>query len=206
MSNVLAGLGLQPDPDVTGAAPVESQPPAQTAPAAPEAEPAAPAPQAAVTPDDDEDIAVPEGAENPDAVRSLIRAERAAARQAYARARDAEARLAAIEEAGKPVEERLALATKRAEDAALEAMRLRVGFKHGLDVTLAERLKGNDEASLTQDAQSLLQALGSKATPAAPQIPGGLNGGPTPPPVQPADPGQSHNNLLLTLAGRRPGA
>lgn len=195
----LDALGLQPDP--------EGQ--ASAAPAAPEVTPATPATPAApapVEPEPDEEIDIPDGAQNPDAVKTLIQAERAAARQAYKRARDAEAQLAAITEASMPVEQRLTAAQARAEEATLEATRLRVGMKHGLPLTFAEMLRGNDEQTLETNAKAVLQELQSRGA-ATPTIPGLTLGGgaQTAPPA--TEPGQAHNNFLLGLiGGRRPGA
>lgn len=193
----LDALGLQPDPEGQGT----------PAPVAPEVTPAASAAPAPVEPELDEEIDIPDGAQNPDAVKTLIQAERAAARQAYKRARDAEAQLAAITEANMPVEQRLTAAQTRAEEAALEATRLRVGMKHGLPLTFAEMLRGSDEQALETNAKAVLQELQSRGAAPAPTIPGLTLGGgaQTAPPV--TEPGQAHNNFLLGLiGGRRPGA
>lgn len=194
----LDALGLQPDPEA------EAQP-APVAPEAPAA-PAVPATPAPVEPPVEEEIEIPEGAENPDAVKSLISAERAAARQAYKRAREAEARLAAIEEANMPVEQRLDAVAKRAEAAELRASKLAVGMKHGLSLTFSELLQGSNEEELDKHAQTVLAELGQRNTPA--MVPGlTLSGGQQPPPAAPTDAGQAHNNwLLAAINGQLPGA
>lgn len=208
----LDALGLQPDPGDTPAAPAA----APAAPAAPQsvtgipAQPAAPeaAPVIPEVPavEPDEEIEVPEGAENPDAVKSLISAERKAAREAYKRAREAEAKLAAITEAAMPAEERIRLATERAAAAELKATKLEVGLELGLPKTFAELLQGSDRQSLETHAKAVLSELQSRtAAPTAVPAPP-LRGSDTPPPAAPVDPGKGHNNFLLGLMGQRPGA
>ena len=226
MSQILGALGLQPDTGSEPAAPAAPAAPV-VAPAAPVAAPAAPAvpqsvtglvaqpaapvaPQTAPTPapaepvvpeDGIDEVVVPEGAENPDAVKNLIQAERAAARAAYKRARDAEAQLAAITEANMPVEERLAAIEQRAKDAELRATKFAVGMKHGLSATFAEMLQGSNEAELETHAQTVLQELNQRTAPVIPGVTlnGGLN---TPPPAAPVDPHRAHAQFLGQLLGR----
>lgn len=221
----LDALGLQPDPGdpqpgqpaapapvAAPAAPAAPQSvtgllaPAVTAPA-PVAAPAAPqTAQADPVPPDDE-IVVPEGAENPDAVKRLIQEERAAARSAYKRARDAEAQLAAITEANMPIEQRLTAVEQRASAAELRATKLAVGMRHGLSLTFSELLQGSNETELDTHAQAVIAELGQRRAPAA--VPGvTLGGGTQPPPVAaPADPAKAHDNWLLArISGQRPGA
>lgn len=186
MSDLLGGLGLEPEAGETATPAATPETPETPAPAAPE-------------PEVDEEIVVPEGAENPDAVKNLIAAERSAARAAYKRAREAEAKLAEIEEAGKPIEERLTSAQRIAADAKLEATRLRVGMKHGLPLTFAEMLKGEDEATLETNAQAIITELKNRGP--APTLPG-LDGGMKTPPAAPANPAQAHNGFLVDVIRR----
>lgn len=219
----LDALGLQPDPG-------DPQPgqPAAPAPVAAPAAPAAPqtvtgllapavttpapvaapvTPQAADPVPPDDEIVVPEGAENPDAVKRLIQEERAAARAAYKRARDAEAQLAAIAEANMPIEQRLTAVEQRASAAELRATKLAVGMRHGLSLTFSELLQGGNEAELDTHAQAVIAELGQRRAPAA--VSGvTLGGGTQPPPAAaPADPAKAHDNWLLArISGQRPGA
>lgn len=183
---LLDNLGLVPEGE-------QSTPEVQ-----PPAEPAAPVAPAEPATEPEEEIVVPEGAENPDAVKNAIAAERAAARAAYKRAKEAEAKLAEIMEAGKPVEERLTDAQKVAAEAKLEAARLRVGMKHGLSLTFSELLKGSDEETLEQHAQAIIAELGTKPRT---QLPG-LDGGVKPDPPAPVNPEQGHNNFLAQIITR----
>lgn len=152
-------------------------------------------------------------ADNPDAVRSLIDRERAAARAAYARAKEAEQRLAAIAEANMPAEERIRLADERARAAESGLLKFRVGLRHNLHESLVDRLRGTTEEELESDAQSLLAQL--NITPAAtpdptPPAPGAppvvpvptAAGYQTPPPAAPVDPGKAHGQFLGQLLGR----
>lgn len=187
--SILDGLGLEPEsPEST---------PAPEAPETPEA-------PAVTEPEAPEPIEVPEGAKNPDAVANLIAAERKAARDANARRRELEAELARIKEEGQPLEQRLQVASQRAQEAELKALRLEVGVAKGLPIELASRLAGSDAESLTQDAESLLEILKTKS--AAPSLPG-LDGGVRRPPAAPANPEQAHNAWLgEVLRQRRTGA
>jgi hypothetical protein len=143
---------------------------------------------------------VPPGAENPDAVRNAIQAERARARAAYAKAKDLETRLRAIEEANMPLEDRLRAATARAEQAEGAFLRYKVGARHNLPETLVDRLRGQTEEELEGDAQSLLSQL-NIAAPAAP-APGPAPTTPgyqQPPPAPPDDPAKAHGQFLAGL-------
>jgi hypothetical protein len=204
--SLLDNLGLEPDPGME--APDAPAAPA-AAPAAPEGvtgsttPPAAPAaPAAPAIPEVDDEIVVPEGAENPDAVRNAIAAERKAARDAYKRAREAEEKLAAITEAAMPIEDRIKAIEARATSAELEAKKLQVGMKHGLSLTFAQMLNGKDEGELETHAKSILAELHQ----AKPNPGINLGGGPNPAPATPADPKVAHNQWLLSHLGRRPGA
>ena len=75
---------------------------------------------------------------------------------------------------------------------ALEAenLRLRIGVKHGLHGDLVERLKGNTEEELLEDAEKLLELFGGKKPPTQ-QPREKLRGG--------GDPTQQHNEDLDDL-------
>src|SRR5579884_123932 len=136
MTDLLAGAGLVPAPSDEGAAAAETV--ETVAPAEPAA-PAAPAEPAAPAPDETEDeIVVPPGAENPDAVRNLIANERKAAKDANARARALEAQLRERENAARPLEDQLSDAKSAATEAALRALRIEIGVSKGLSLTMAK--------------------------------------------------------------------
>lgn len=62
-------------------------------------------------------------------------------------------------------EQALANAEREAQDAKTEALRLRIALAEGLPIDLAERLRGDDEEALREDAQTL-KALVKTAPPA----------------------------------------
>jgi flagellar biosynthesis/type III secretory pathway protein FliH len=186
--SLLEAAGLKPAPgDEPGVAPVEEP---QVAPEAPEKP-------------EDESVEIPEGAKNPDAVKALIAAERKTAREANARAREFERQAAEAAEANKPLEERLANAERKAQEAELNALRVEVGTNLGLSLTLSKRLSGQTVEELAADANTLIAELGNRPKP---QVPG-LDGGVKTPPPSPKDPTQVHNAWLGQLiAGKRQGA
>jgi hypothetical protein len=184
--SLLEGIGLEPAPaDETGVAPVEED--EVVTPPAPE----------------EESIEIPDGAKNPDAVKALIAAERKSARDANARARELERQAAELAEASKPLEERLANAERKAQEAELNALRVEVGTNLGLSLTLSKRLSGSTAEELTTDANTLLAELGTRPKPQVPGLDGGVK---TPPPVT-GDPKLAHNDFLGKLiAQKRNGA
>lgn len=189
MADMLAGLGLTPDPEGNSNPPVTPEPTP------------APAPTPDPTPDPEPDpVEIPEGARNPDAVQRLIDKERQAAREANARRRELEQQLKDREEAALPLEQQVSAATKRAEDAEHRALRFEIGLTHKLPTELVDRLKGTTKDEIEEDAKSLLSFLGTKPTP-APSADGGFQ---QPPPAN-VDPQKAHNNLLVDMF-RRPGA
>ena len=108
-----------------------------------------------------------------------------AKKAAEARAAELESRLSKIEtDAKKAEEEKLVeqqqwqtLAEQRAKDLEdmkaqiesqrLETMRVRVGAELGLPGPLVDRLRGDDEDAIREDAQALLDALPKPAAPSA---------------------------------------
>lgn len=193
MSDLLSGLGLQPDSGDTPAAASEPEPTSPPSPPAPAAEPAP-------IPELEQPIEIPEGAKNPDAVQRLIEAERKNAREANARRRELEQQLQERVEAALPLEQRIAAATKRAEEAEHRALRFEIGLAHKLPTEMVDRLKGTTKDEIQADAQSLLSFL--KQSPSGLSADGGFQ---TPPAVQP-DPAKAHNNLLVGLLTGRSGA
>jgi hypothetical protein len=176
--SLLEGIGLEPEPaspDEAGVAAVDEG--EVVTPPAPE----------------EESIEIPDGAKNPDAVKALIQAERKKARDANARARELERQAAEVAEANKPLEERLANAERKAQEAELNALRVEVGTNLGLSLTLSKRLSGQTAEELAQDANTLLAELGSRPKPQVPGLDGGVK---TPPPPAAQDATQTHNTWL----------
>lgn len=197
MSNVLEGAGLAPAPSEPAepaatepAASVESAADAPVEPAAP-AEPAEP------------EIVVPEGAENPDAVKNAIKAERDAAKAANARARALEAQLREQQEQARPLEDRLRDADAAKSEAELRALRIEIGVSKGLSLTLAKRLSGSTAEEIGADADALAAEMGS--TPAVPSGASADGGFQPPPPAAKPDPAKEHGQFLAALlTGNRP--
>ena len=186
--SVLEGLGLPPD---QGDVPTDTE---ETIEQPQAAAPIIPEPEA------EEPVTIPEGAENPDAVKAAIQSERKLAREANARAREYKRQLEEIADAGKPLEERLANAERRAQEADLHAMRVEIGVSKGLSVELAKRLQGDDAASIQADAQTLSEAIAARPKQQLPSLDGGVKD--NPPPV--GDPAAAHNHLLAdALRGLR---
>jgi hypothetical protein len=179
MSATLSALGLEP---------------ATEDPPEPEAPEAAEPPEPAVTPEPEgEPVVVPPGADNPDAVKALIQAERKKAREANAAARDLERQLKERDDAALPLEDRVTAAEKRAADADLKALRLEVAMETGLSVKLAPRLAGSTKEELVADAAALVAEFGAK--PPAPSLDGGYKKDPP----KTADPNRDHNAFVLSL-------
>lgn len=196
--SLLGGIGLEPapaNPDEAGVASVdEGQVPSV---------PVAAAPEVPEAPEADEPIEIPEGADNPDAVKRLIQAERKVARDANARARRLEQEAVEAAEASKPLEERLANAERKAQEAELNALRIEVGSGLGLSLTLSKRLTGTTAEELAQDATTLIAELGTKPKPQLPGLDGGVK---TPPPTD-VDPSKRHDNWLAeAINAKRHGA
>lgn len=198
MSDLLAAVGLTPAPtDDTTPAPVED--PTETV-TEPVADPTpVPIPE---IPEDDDDVVAPEGAENPDAVVRAIKAERKIAREAYAKAKELERQLAERTEAAIPLEQRVVDATKRAEEATINTLRVTIAARNGI-LDLAPRLKGSTVEEIEEDAKTLLLSLAT--APAVPVPAPNLNGGFQPQPAVKVDPNKAHNEFLSSLfAGRAP--
>ncbi len=145
------------------------------------------------------EVEVPAGAENEDAVKNLIKAERKKARDAYAKARDLERQIAERDEAELPAEERIAAADARAEAAELKALRLEVALEAEVDPKIApkfaERLTGKTREELVADATDLLSLV-----PKAPAA--GLEGGYRQTQAPKAPPEKAHNELVAALLQR----
>lgn len=152
-----------------------------------------PAPVEAHEEEDDDEIEVPQSAENPDAVRNLIKAERKAAREANARAREAEERLKELE--ATPASATPATpAETQPSDAEARALRLEIALDKGLPKTIAMRLQGANREEMEADADALLAEFGSRRSG------GGMDGGfRQDPPAPKVKPEVAHNEFLTGL-------
>ncbi len=104
---------------------------------------------------------VPAGAENPDAVRNALKAERTAAKEAAKRAEAAEARLAELEERDKSEVEKaqgkLTKAEQRAADAEAKLLRYEVATELNVPAKLVPLLTATSEEGLREQATLLLE-------------------------------------------------
>lgn len=100
----------------------------------------------------------------PDAVKEVLAKERKAAREAEKRAKAAEAKAKEYEDAQKSEAEKTAERAETAErerdEARAELLRARVAARVGLPDELVDRLRGDTEEALEDDAKSLLAAMG----------------------------------------------
>ena len=102
----------------------------------------------------------------PDSVKEVLRKERAARREADKRANAAETKAKEYEDAQKSEAEKTlerAETAERERDAAkAEVLRMKVAARVGLPDELVDRLRGDSEEALEEDAKSLMAALGEK--------------------------------------------
>lgn len=123
-------------------------------------------------PSDKDDAALP------DAVKEILAKERRAAREAEKRAKAAEARVKEHEDAQKSEAEKTAERAEKAErerdEARAELLRARVAARTGLPDELVDRLRGDTEEALEEDAKSLMAAMG--ATPGKKKPPAARDG------------------------------
>lgn len=91
---------------------------------------------------------------------------RAALKKANREAESFRRKLKDFEDAGKSEQEKLreglTLAEQRADKSEGRYLRLKVGTSVGLPVDLAERLQGDNEDALVEDAKRLREALGGE--------------------------------------------
>ncbi|MCB0882689.1 MAG: hypothetical protein KDC33_10810 [Thermoleophilia bacterium] len=123
---------------------------------------------------DTDQIATPKDGDLPPEVRAILKKERSAARAAEARAKAAEAKVTEFEAAGKTEMERLtdraAQAEQAAKDATMQLARERVARRVGLPEKFIDRLRGDTEEELEDDATSLLEDLPAREGPATPPV------------------------------------
>jgi len=103
--------------------------------------------------------------------KTALAAERKARRDAEAKSKDLEQRLAAIEDKDKTEVERLtaqvASLTTDLATATVTGARLKVALEKGLTATQAKRLVGDTEEDLSADADELLADLAPSSDPSA---------------------------------------
>jgi hypothetical protein len=137
---------------------------------------------------------VPEGAENPDAVKKALAAERKAAKDARKQAEELAAKVKDYEDRDKTEQEKLSAKldslTSEAKATKAENLRLRVALEKKLPAELIDRLKGNTLEEITADADELLKLV--KPTDA-----NDFDGGARQPAPEPKTPGQSLNETVL---------
>ena len=124
--------------------------------------------QATPAPDDLEQIAAK--ADNPDAVRKAIKAEREAAKVERQRAEGLAAQVKEYEDRDKSDQEKLEERATGAETRAVKAEgdleRFMVAYEKGLPFELAARLQGADKKELEEDADRLLKLVKVNGKPA----------------------------------------
>lgn len=145
-------------------------------------------------------VETPAEGELPEAVKKILQENRKELRDAVKRAKQAEARAKEYEDRDKSEQdklaERAAQAEKDAADARQQYLRLKVSTAKGLSAELAERLNGESEEELEQDAERLLEIVKPKP------VTGSLDGGARRPPSNAArSPEAAHNEFLGELLG-----
>ncbi len=109
---------------------------------------------------------VPAGAQNPDAVRNALNAERKAARGAQKRAEAAEAKVAEFEEATQTETERLSgrleSLTSENKQSKVENLRLRIALDEQVPPELIDRLRGDTREEIEADAKEPVKLIGPR--------------------------------------------
>lgn len=153
----------------------------------------------AKTPVEDPAKGVPEGAENPDAVKRALDAERGAAKEAKKRADAAEAKVAEFEEANKTELEKLTgkveSLTNESKGTKAENLRLRVALDKKLPSELIDRLQGSTQEEIEADADKLLELVKTDTPPPT------MDGGTREPAPDPKTPEQAHSDFLMKIFG-----
>lgn len=108
-------------------------------------------------------------AENPDAVRKALIAEREAAKEARQRAEELATKVKEFEDRDKSeqekLEERASTAEERAAKAEVKLLRFDVAVAKDLPLELADRLQGDTREQLEEDAGRLLELVKRKDRP-----------------------------------------
>lgn len=148
---------------------------------------------------------VPAGAENPDAVKRALEAERKAAKEASKRAEAAEAKVREYEEANSSELEKLTNKAAKAEQARAEAeaklVRFEVAKDKAVPAEAVDFLKGNTREELEASADKLLELVKSRND--SDKTPD-FDGGPREPAPDSESPDVAHNKAVLALMGLAP--
>lgn len=152
--------------------------------------------------DTSEDVQVPEGAQNPDAVKAALQREREAAKAARHEAEGLKARLKEYEDRNKSesekLAERIAETERQATELAARNLRYEVAAERGLDLKAASFLAGSTREEIEARADELAQMLAAqKQQQTVPSLDGGARPAATPP----ADPKDAHQSLIAGLLG-----
>lgn len=149
------------------------------------------------------EITVPEGAENPDAVKAAIQRERDAAKAARHDAENLRNKLKEYEDRDKSESEKLAERIAETERVAAEAtarnLRYEVAAARGLDLKAASFLVGNTREEIEAKADELTQMLAAKQSQQVPSFDGGAR----PAVAPPSDPKDAHQGFISELLGGR---
>lgn len=157
------------------------------------------APTQDTTPTDD---SVASQAENPDAVKNALAAERSRAKAAEKRANELAAKVEQFESANQSELEKLANKVTKAEQAKAEAegrlLRFEVAAEKQVPADALDLLTGNSREELEAKADKLLELVKSRTeTTETPDF----DGGPREPAPESKTPDQAHADLVLALLG-----
>lgn len=155
-----------------------------------------------------EDLQVASQAENPDAVKRALAANRQQLKDAERQAAELAAKVREFEDRDRSEIERAQARIEELEQAASAAqqqvadlqaaqMRSRVASEIGLPAALADRLRGDDEDQVRQDAEQLMAAVGA-SRPAPTPFGAGPRGS-----TGSANGTHDMNDLIRHAAGRR---
>ena len=160
------------------------------------------APTQDTTPTDD---SVASRAENPDAVKNALAAERAAKKAAEKRANELAAKVEQFESANQSELEKLASKVTKAEQAKADAegklLRFEVAAEKQIPADALDLLTGSTREELEAKADKLLELVKSRTeTDTTPDF----DGGPREPTPDPDTPEVAHDKALLALLGLAP--
>lgn len=122
------------------------------------------------TPKPQDEVQVPEGAKDEDAVKSALQAERQAAKEAKAQARELRATVKELSERLAEVESDYSSNSKKLSEyegkvPGLEATitRYEIAAEKGLDLKLASRISGSSREEMEADADELKKLIGASS-------------------------------------------
>lgn len=143
-------------------------------------------------------------AENPDAVKNALAAERAAKKAAEKRANELAARVEEFENANaseiEKAQGKVTKAEQRAEAAEAKLLRYLVAAEQEVPAEAVDLLQGTTREDLEASAAKILSLVKNRNTNEAPDF----DGGPREPAPENKTPEQEHNELVLGLFGVKP--